>query len=595
MSNWFVCLEADEVTREAIRQRVVSRIAPFPGLHIGQVAFHQGFLIWAASPEGPVSVHEHASGACVVFGLPHDAGRSLDAQSIEALFDTPESTALDGFFTALRVGHEGVRIAADLLGMAPVYHWWRPGTVLAGSSAHLFNAHPSFHTTVDIRGMVALLLVRQPIDGRTTLAGVTRLEQGCVLAASANEAPREIRAYSIPVSDAQYGLPFAAHVHNLRDALQAATSDLDARSVFLSGGLDSRLVAGFGVQKRHLTALSLGVGDDNDARLGRRVAVALGMTPVAHEVPLARYRHCARLAARWEHVQNGFSNVYEWDLHDTLRQVGGPMLNGLVLDLLIGGTHLGWVYDPDTRSMTFDRFWKRLTRLGLSTDSIMSMARSPEVRDAVDDTYTSAHRAFHENEGSAGQRAWLFHLTHLIRTHVARVAWVTSFSAWPQMPLLDRRLIRVAGEIPSGSVADRRCQQAMLVETFPALAEIPIDRNGPTTYTLTPRFREMVGHHLRLRLKVTLGRDIFVKSDAESRRYVRTFDFNNEGWRAIRVDAEKSRERFAEWFEPSLLGRLWPAPDVTFHCDDMIVQTAGLKSLLGLSLMFSDSETPLQN
>jgi hypothetical protein len=216
------------------------------------------------------------------------------------------------------------------------------------------------------------------------------------------------------------------------------------------------------------------------------------------------------------------------------------------------------------------------------------MATSAEVRDAVEAVHGEVAAVFDSLADTVTHRAYAFDLRYRQRFHVARGAWVTSLGSWPIMPILDRDLLAVAGGIPAASLADRRCESALLVRFFPRLAEIPLDRNGRTAEALLPRFRHQIAGHLRARAARYGGRAVqSALSSRERRRYVRVYDVNNDAWRAIRRDAEPFRELLHDWFDADRLAGVWPEPNVTVPAVDKIVDSAAMKNLLGLALCLS--------
>jgi len=372
-------------------------------------------------------------------------------------------------------------------------------------------------------------------------------------------------------------------------ALKTAVNRQRPTGVLLSGGLDSRLIAGYAHRDGVLSsAFTFGVMSDHDARLARIVAASLSLDTHLFEVPQGDFADCARLAARWEHSQNGFSSLYHWKLIEPLARFGSLVANGLVMDAVVGGSHIRWAYDPGRRSMSFDAFWRHLNRHGLPPVKVRDMARSAEVRDAVDQVHREAEEVFDSLGETVAHRAYAFDLRYRQRFHVARGAWVTSLGSWPIMPILDRDLLAVAGGIPAASLGDRRCESAILMRVFPRLAEIPLDRNGQRAEALLPRFRHQIAGHLRAKVIQYGGRAIqSALSSREPRRYVRVYDVNNDAWCAIRRDAEPFRELLHDWFDADRLASYWPAPHVMVPAVDKIVDTAATKTLIGLALCVS--------
>jgi asparagine synthase (glutamine-hydrolysing) len=220
--------------------------------------------------------------------------------------------------------------------------------------------------------------------------------------------------------------------------------------------------------------------------------------------------------------------------------------------------------------------------------AVREMAKSAEVRDAVDQVHREVEGIFDSLGETGTHRAYAFDLRYRQRFHVARGAWVTSLGSWPIMPILDRDLLAVAGGIPAASLGDRRCESAILMRVFPRLAEIPLDRSGQAPEALLPRFRHQITRHLRAKVLSFGGRAVqSALSSRESRRYVRVYDVNNDAWRSIRQHAEPFRELLYDWFDAERLASYWPGPHVTVPAVDKIVDTAAMKNLIGLALCLS--------
>jgi asparagine synthase (glutamine-hydrolysing) len=566
---------------------VRSGIAPVPTLTVRSLDFPGGFLVWAQGPD-VVDTCQTEARTVAIWGVPHDRGVPIDAARVAASPDATDLFPLDGYFAAVVIDASGVRVFSDVLGLAPVYHWHAGGRLLVGSSAALFSEHPLFTARADLTSVVAILLIMHPLEGRTIYCGVCRLRPGYSLHWTSGGGSCERQIYQLPLSRDQYDLPFAAHVDNLEMALKTAVNRQRPTGVLLSGGLDSRLIAGYAHRDGVLSsAFTFGVMSDHDARLARIVAASLSLDTHLFEVPQGDFADCARLAARWEHSQNGFSSLYHWKLIEPLARFGSLVANGLVMDAVVGGSHIRWAYDPGRRSMSFDAFWRHLNRHGLPPVKVRDMARSAEVRDAVDQAHREVEGIFDSLGETVTHRAYAFDLRYRQRFHVARGAWVTSLGSWPIMPILDRDLLAVAGGIPAASLADRRCESAILMRVFPRLAEIPLDR-GQTAEALLPRLRHQIARHLRAKVISFGGRAVrSALSSREPRRYVRVYDVNNDAWRAIRQHAEPFRELLHDWFDAERLASCWPGPRVMAPAVDKIVDSAAMKNLIGLALCLS--------
>jgi asparagine synthase (glutamine-hydrolysing) len=121
--------------------------------------------------------------------------------------------------------------------------------VIVSSSPESFRHHPLFRAEVDPLGLAALLLLHSPSQGETLHAGVNRLRAGHVLLADTGRGIREVVDWSPPQEPVLPDTPFAHHVQLLDQALEEAVARQTApgirHAVLLSGGRDSRMLAGY--------------------------------------------------------------------------------------------------------------------------------------------------------------------------------------------------------------------------------------------------------------------------------------------------------------------------------------------------------------
>src|SRR3546814_20211301 len=66
------------------------------------------------------------------------------------------------------------------------------------------------------------------------------------------------------------------------------------------------------------------------------------------------------------------------------------------------------------------------------------------------------------------QRAWGFAMHHRQRLVIGNPPGVLSFGAWPIMPAIDKRVLKVVGGLPAGVLTERRAQDDMIRSNFPA-------------------------------------------------------------------------------------------------------------------------------
>lgn len=587
MANVLVVLDADTARRAAYVAAVRSKIALVPDLTAGSCEHGVWTAVWAASPSAPIDSVSTADGGSVVWGTAYDAqGQRATAADVRAAWNNGGLTVWDGFYGALSADVIGrLVVGADLFGVFPIYYWHGNGVVLIGTSTELFDLHPEFRKRFSVAALVGILMTNGLVDGATLWQDVRRLRPGHLLRACA-DGVQEVEAYRIPEAVDTTGLPLAGDIALLGDAVAAAVRRQAPQGprygLLLSGGLDSRMLAGFlvhqGISPR---ALTLGVPGDLDMRCAAAVARALGLEHAAAEPDPACYPGYARLQAQWEHLANGFNTVRDWWTRSRVAQLGDRLVTGLLADAVVGGISIAWAYSPSPPGMSYDAFTANMPKLGVPADVLRQLLK-PEYADLVQETESLLRREFESYGHSGAHRAWCYDLAHGERFHVGGMAWHLSLGSWPVIPALDRELIRVASRLPAASLATRTAQLGLIESHLPELASVPLDRSdllADHPQYISPRLRQRLAAQIRMEFHKVRRRF----SRTESRYWYRVNDFDGDAWSGVRRCAEPLRARVDHVLRRDVLDTLVLPPDARAR-DSQRVPESGLKLLVGFML-----------
>lgn len=185
----------------------------------------------------------------------------------------------------------GVLLARDRLGVCPLFWSLVDGALLFGSEIKALLRHPSVARRVDLTGLDAVLCFPGLVGPFTMFEGVQSLEAGHVMWADASGL-RRWRYWDLDyptLADPTDDLSEEAHVTRLEALLDAAVARrLEADvpvGVYLSGGLDSSLIAALAARRRPgIASFSVAFDDAamNESRWQREVARTHGLTH--HEV-----------------------------------------------------------------------------------------------------------------------------------------------------------------------------------------------------------------------------------------------------------------------------------------------------------------------
>ncbi|MGD1149156.1 MAG: asparagine synthase-related protein [Thermoanaerobaculaceae bacterium] len=502
----------------------------------------------------------------------------------------------DGFFAAMVFDQRlGLVAGADLLGLFPFYHWSDGEVLLMASSPEPFQYHPAFRRAFDPAALAGIMLTNGLLRGRALWQDVHRLRPahflrfrpGSLRAESADSGWQAAlkRRDGAPLSWAEQLERMSAAFERV---IRRHAPPGDPCGLFLSGGMDSRLVAGYlDRQGTRPVALTLGIPTDIEMNCARRVARELGLEHRTASVPFELFPLFAeKLTSRWEHLANGGNVVFGWGTRDFLSSFPARIANGIVLDWVAGGSY-DFGIEPDQLSFDYG-FALKGNDAGFSPALLARLLRPEVFGDLVRNTLEEMRADHAALADEPLMRFWHFFLLHHGRFNAGSAAWHLSFGSWPVMISLDRDLFTSMLDLPLVTLEDRKAEQALLCREFPALARLPLDRNGYlTTPLMAGRVRRLVDRFPSYFRTRWVAPRTGLKH--ERRYFYRIYDLNNEGWTAVRRLAEPWRDGLKALFVPEVLDEILPPPDQTIrYRGDLIAEGSKLKQLLILALWTRD-------
>ncbi len=588
MANFLVIVDPDHARRSACQRAAGEVLEAFPGTRVAQCESGDFAASWVSTERGPFSEDVDDSGAGIVWGDAFgDDGAPITGTGLRhAWFGVTARLppSWDGFHAAVSYSpSQGIVVGVDRLGLFPLYYWSAAEMVLVASSPAAFRVHPSFTAALNPVGACGILLTGGLVDGETLWRGVRRLAPGHLLAWSPHAGAREIAQYAMPLGVPQPGGSFEADVERLDASLDRAVMGQmrtqHSMGLLLSGGRDSRLVAGVLHRRGKVPhALTLGESSDHEVRCATAVTATLG---IPHDVvadPLDDLEALALRHLRLEQLSNGMSNFHTWGMIPLVAGLGDRLLSGYLLDALIGGTWRRLTPPGTPESDGSERFLLTVMSYGIGPERLRRLLRREVFGGAVDDVLDRVRRSFGALPGDACDRAWQYLVLHRGRHHAGSAFWRLTMGTWPIVVLLGSGLTDVAASLPRETLVGRRAEDELLRSRFPALARLPLDRNSDDTTPLLPS----PAQRLRRRIceRAPLVQRILRRS-GERRRYYRLYDINSGIWQTIRRLAEPARRSVGDLLHLEELNVLLPPPDVRIDLTDPIIDSNGLKVLLG--------------
>ncbi len=478
--------------------------------------------------------------------------------------------------------HGAIYLTADQLGLVPLYYWEGPDSFCFSTSPNAFLSHPDFSANPDLMGIAGILLTTHATGNRTTWLDVKRLPAGHLLRWRSGEGVKLTDVNSLKAHDSYFGCS-PSHCQGLiQDSFNEAVKRIDKlgeTTVLLSGGLDSRLIAGClrWHARYKVPTVTLGDSTDYEMQCARRVATSLGWTMHPIPVNLDAYPIWAPIQVNLEGMHSSFVEFMWWQAADTLHKLNPRIMTGLLGDSVMGGSHLAEGFNKDSSGHDFLTQFASANRLGFKAEAISKLIGQPGLAEAVVEELQKTWSGY---DGKAFQKCWLFDLHHRQRLHVGAAAWRLSYGAGPTLPYVDRDLLNVMAGMAAPAFAERLAQINMLSNKLPKLAALPLDRGGPDVSPLIFSPTSKLRHIMLSRFDSWK----ILEKKVERRQFVRHYDVNSQGWRAVRQLAEHHRPLMESLFDAQILGDMLLRPDKPLVTPDPIVDGARYKTMLGLFL-----------
>ena len=550
-------------------------------------------LITNRNPFVPYTTSRDPLGAAVVIGSTlnpdgptvSDLRKRSPADRIQA---AREFCRQLNYGVALSIEDGDLLIATDYLGLYPIYYYQDDSAFIVTSIPGLLSCYRGFCPAVDVQGLVGILLLAHSCLGRTLFRGVSRLSAGTLLKYGLNGrvTREEVAMDASGVAPKSMDETVEAFDLALRAAIGSAIRQ-GIESVLLSGGLDSRIAAGYlhRLSDGEVSAVTFGERGDLDMRAAVRVASAIGATHHKVSDDQSDYPVFAQNELNHDAMSSGLYGLNFWAFSGAPRR---PMLTGFFGDALLGADYLQWGREPLCDLHTFHAMFTRVNSWGLSPGIVRELVRADDIDDIVLDVYRQLRDEYYSYPGQPWQRSWWFDILHRERFLVGRIQKIIAVRSWPVLPYVHPAVLQLASAMPLPFLSERKVEVELILRKFPALARQPFAGNAMQKwYTIVPRKRrpwdpyigrvkDSLSWHLRKRLNIP-----------ENRFFVRAFDFNGAGWNTLRDQARTVVPGTDNWLNKDLVLQLIPPSTTRLKSRSPITDTTGRRTLIGTVLCCS--------
>ncbi|HMP88955.1 MAG TPA: asparagine synthase C-terminal domain-containing protein [Kiritimatiellia bacterium] len=511
-------------------------------------------------------------------------GKLLDDALNSITPGTNPAIPLNGFGASLSINTQSPGLIAhtDFMGTFPLYYAEGRDWAMISSSPWMFRHHPDFSPQWDTEGLVSLLLSMHLVTGQTVWKGVRRVQAGSRLNWDKQSGFRETQTYVLTKSEKNDRDVTDAIADRLIHIMDAWRDPAVPDAILLSGGLDSRLLAGLlrSRTNREVTAYTNGYDTDLDVQCARRVAERLNFRHHVWEYPDRDYLDTFKTATRLELASNGVSSGNMFIAYKTITP-GSQVTAGYCLDCLMQSTH--YYESRLSRPYSEKGVIELYGRWGFSSEIVERLIPGATTREAIQKVRDHQH-AFFEFRQSTDllETALLYEYYFRQRHHIAGMLWRLSFGSWPVVPALDAPLSEMIMSVSSENRTFRKIEKDILCRRFPHLARVPLDGNDASPKSLLPNHW---WNKLADRARGWEPAEVPPVTGRQQLRYYRTLDINNPAWRKVRGEIESLRVHLHDIFDPVTLSELWPGPEANVAMQRPIPESAIRKTLLGLAVI----------
>lgn len=411
------------------------------------------------------------------------AGKGPAAQCLELYLRDPTETArsLNGTFNLAFYDPQRrvLQLVSDRLGSRPLYYQLHQGTLYFALEQKAILAARGVTPKLDELAVFQLAAFGHQLEDRTIFKGISVMPPGSILTASSHGV--QIKSYWRPA--------YKATRHAGRDASQEFAERIKAATqrriadrraplgIFLSGGLDSRCVAGaLAATEAPVTAFTFGNETSRDVQFARQIAHKLEFPHRVFKYDDRDFTDTLPRAVWRTEATMPFFDCLSIELHRYIRKDAELIFNGHLGDALTGGHLLPELFWLRRRDLADHILRKRIL---ISKDRLRALC-APRTFDALYDRMTqSVERGlgnFDEERPAFVYNLWDLEVRQ--RRYTQATPAVDRYVLEQLSPFLDNEVVEFCLSLPITELFGQRCYLRAIVDAFPSFAQVPWARTG---------------------------------------------------------------------------------------------------------------------
>ena len=478
---------------------------------------------------------------CVVIGKAYDK-RELGHTTADLFLSLYKSENPDSILDSMRqlngsfafaIYDEDKRrmiIGNDRYGSKNVFYAINSDRLIFSSEIKSILKDPLIHPKLNVDAVGEFFTFSYLLDNKTFFEGINLLPPASILLYDSDGDKVQIKPYwdfkfyrrGKPRESLDYYLKTFAKI--MERAIERRMRDKDKIGVFLSGGLDSRLITGFAKKiadrtNKELICFTFGTKGGWQEKIARQVADKLGIENRFYEIPsdfIAMYAD--------EIVYKGDGHTRIRDAHfisllDELRQEIDTVLVGL-----FGSELFGEVLSKDILNVCnsgeiitylFDRYEVKQNTEHIP--EIFSKNFRNDLKEKVKKNFIETVKALHLH--SYDEIADYWELRQRDRRYVIPLSSYIGWYLDTRLPYLDNEVVEFAINLPLELRIEKKFIHKASRRLFPSLAEIPWEKSGvpPDTNGLSlllSKLRRSAGREMKRFIeRVSGGNILFLPID----------------------------------------------------------------------------------
>jgi asparagine synthetase B (glutamine-hydrolysing) len=411
------------------------------------------------------------------------AGKGPAAQCLELYLRDPTETArsLNGTFNLAFYDPQRrvLQLVSDRLGSRPLYYQLHQGTLYFALEQKAILAARGVTPKLDELAVFQLAAFGHQLEDRTIFEGISVMPPGSILTASSQGV--QIKSYWRPAYRATHQAERDTS-QELADRVKVATQRrvADRRAplgIFLSGGLDSRCVAGaLAATGAPVTAFTFGNETSRDVQFARQIAHKLQFPHRVFKYDNVDFTDTLPRVVWRTEATLPFFDCLSIELHRHIRQDAELIFNGHLGDALTGGHLLPELFWLRRRDLAEHILRKRIL---ISKDRLRALC-APRTFDVLYDRMTQAVEhglgTFDEERPALLYNLWDLEVRQ--RRYTQATPAVDRYLFEQLSPFLDNDVVEFCLSLPLIELFGQRSYLRAIVDAFPSFAQVPWARTG---------------------------------------------------------------------------------------------------------------------